>query len=98
MTEQYKQFIPCIYLKDEKAVRSLADSEITNTDPVALAKRYSENHADGLIIFDQSEGDEAHEAALDIIKEICTAVSIPVIGAGNIRRMEDVKKLLYAGC
>ncbi len=98
MTEQYKQFIPCIYLKNEKAVRSLTDTEITNTDPVALAKRYSENFADGLIIFDQSEGDEAHEAALDIIKEICASVSIPVIGAGNIRRMEDVKKLLYAGC
>lgn len=98
MTEQYKQFIPCIYLKNEKAVRSLTDPEIIHTDPVALAKLYSDNHADGLIIFDQSEGDEAHEAALDIIKEICTGIRIPVIGAGNIRRMEDVKKLLYAGC
>ena len=35
---------------------------------------------------------------MDIIKTICENVEIPVIGAGNVKRMEDVKKLLYAGC
>ncbi|MCM1424798.1 MAG: bifunctional phosphoribosyl-AMP cyclohydrolase/phosphoribosyl-ATP diphosphatase HisIE, partial [bacterium] len=29
---------------------------------------------------------------------ICSAAEIPVIGAGNVKRMEDIKKLLYAGC
>lgn len=33
-----------------------------------------------------------------MIKEICSKAQIPVIGAGNVKRMEDVKKLLYAGC
>ena len=41
---------------------------------------------------------QCHEEALDMIKEICEAAEMEVIGAGNIKRMEDVKKLLYAGC
>ena len=45
-----------------------------------------------------SEGDAEHDAALDIIKEICTRAEVDVIGAGNVKRMEDIKKLLYAGC
>ena len=59
---------------------------------------YSDKHADELLVFDLSMGDKEHEEALDIIKSICENVEIPVIGAGNVKRMEDVKKLLYAGC
>ncbi len=93
-----KKFIACIYLYHEHAVQNLNDLTIRNTDPVRLAKYYSENNVDELIVFDMSKGDQEHEAALDIIKEICSVVEMDVIGAGNIKRMEDVKKLLYAGC
>ena len=93
-----KKFVPCIYLYREHAVRGLNDTTIVDTDPVRLVKYYCENNADELIVFDMSEGDTEHDAALDIIKEICTVAEVDVIGAGNIKRMEDVKKLLYAGC
>lgn len=94
----YKKFIPCIYLYKGNAVKSFTDSTILQTNPVALAKYYSDNNADELIVYDMSEGDAAHEEALDIIKDICSEAEIPVIGAGNVKRMEDIKKLLYAGC
>ncbi|MCM1063714.1 MAG: bifunctional phosphoribosyl-AMP cyclohydrolase/phosphoribosyl-ATP diphosphatase HisIE [Eubacterium sp.] len=93
-----KKFVPCIYLYHEHAVRSLTDTSVVETDPLRLVHLYNEHNADELIVFDLSEGDEEHEAALDLIKEICEAAEVDVIGAGNIRRMEDVKKLLYAGC
>ncbi|MCX4338114.1 MAG: bifunctional phosphoribosyl-AMP cyclohydrolase/phosphoribosyl-ATP diphosphatase HisIE [Lachnospiraceae bacterium] len=95
---RYKKFIPCIYLYKGNAVKSFTDSTILDTNPAALAKYYSDNNADELIVYDMSEGDAAHEEALDIIKDICSEAEIPVIGAGNVKRMEDVKKLLYAGC
>ena len=98
MGSQYKKLVPCIYLYKGNAVKSLSDITIIDTDPVTLAKYYSDNHGDELLVFDMSKGDTEHEEALDIIKEICKAVEIPVIGAGNVRRMEDIKKLLYAGC
>ena len=93
-----KKFVPCIYLYHEHAVRNLTDTTIVDTDPVRLADYYCEHNADELIVFDMSEGDAEHDAALDIIKEICTKAEVDVIGAGNVKRMEDIKKLLYAGC
>ena len=94
----YKKFIPCIYLYRGDAVKSFTDRTIIDTNPAALAKFYGDNNADELIVYDMSEGDAEHEAALDIIKAICCEAEIPVTGAGNVKRMEDIKKLLYAGC
>ena len=94
----YKKLIPCIYLYKGNAVKGFSDTTIMDTNPAALGKFYSDNHADELIVYDLSETDTEHEEALDIIKELCEKVDIPVIGAGNVHRMEDIKKLIYAGC
>ncbi len=88
----------CIYLYDGKAVRNLTDHTVVSEEPAELATFYCNNSADRIIVFDQSVTDEEHEAALDIIKKIALVSEVPVIGAGNVKRMEDIKKLLYAGC
>lgn len=93
-----KQFCASIYLYQGSAVRNLKDHTIVNNNPAALAAYYCNNNADRVIVFDQSNNDDEHEAALDIIKKIALVCEVPVIGAGNVKRMEDVKKLLYAGC
>nr|WP_318704278.1 bifunctional phosphoribosyl-AMP cyclohydrolase/phosphoribosyl-ATP diphosphatase HisIE [uncultured Acetatifactor sp.] len=93
-----KKFVPCIYLYHEHAVRSLTDLTVVDTDPLRLVKLYNEAGADELLVFDLSTEDAEHDAALNLLKEICTAAEMDVIGAGNVKRMEDVKKLLYAGC
>lgn len=95
---EFKKFIPCIFLKDEKAIKDYNDFSVISDNPGNLALEYFENGADELIIYDLSTDDASHEKALDCIKDICEKASLPVIGAGNIKRMEDVKKLLYAGC
>ena len=61
------------------------------------AANYCAEHPEGNVN-PEAEHDKAHEEALDMIKDICAVSEVEVIGAGNIRRMEDVKKLLYAGC
>lgn len=93
-----KKFVPCIYLYHRHAVKNLTDTSVVETDPLRLVNLYNENNADELIVFDMSENDAEHEEALDVLKEICAAAEVDVIGAGNVKRMEDVKKLLYAGC
>ena len=93
-----KKLVASLFLYEKEAIASFDDLTVVSKDPVALAKMYSDKHADELLIFDLSMGDKEHEEALDIIKDICENVEIPVIGAGNVKRMEDVKKLLYAGC
>ena len=93
-----KKFVPCIYLYNGHAVRTLEDTTVVETDPYRLVQRYMENGADEIIVFDMSSDDAEHEEALDIIKEIAKLSEVDVIGGGNVKRMEDVKKLLYAGC
>lgn len=95
---QYKKIVPCIYLYKGNAVKSLQDKTVICEDAVALAKEYSNFGADELIIFDFSENDAEHEQALSTIKEMGREIDIPMIGAGNVKRLEDVKKLIYAGC
>lgn len=94
----YKKFVPCIYLFQKQAVSGLKNRRVVSDDPVFLAEQYVGASCDGIYLHDMSESDKEHEEALDLIREICTAAAVPVVGSGNIRRMEDVKKLLYAGC
>ena len=94
-----KLMIPCLYLQSGKAVTGFGQRNLFGNGAVVdLAGYYSDNGADELLAFDFSTGDEEHEKAIGKIKEICAASEIPVIAAGNINRMEDVKKLIYAGC
>lgn len=94
----YKKIVPCIYLKNKKAMFGLGDENILSENPIALAREYSNCGADELLIFDLSTTDAEHEESLGLIKEIGSEIDIPMIGAGNVKRMEDVKKIIYAGC
>ena len=62
------------------------------------ALSYQESGADALLLLDESEDDAGHEAALSAIRGICENTGLPVYAAGHIRRFEDIKKALYAGC
>ena len=51
-----------------------------------------------ILVQDRTSGDSAHDHAVGLIREIVREGMLPVYGSGNIHRLEDVKKLLYAGC
>jgi len=93
-----KIFMPCIWLFEKRAVAGPDNKKEVDLNPVQLAETYSSMQCDSIFVYDMSSDDKSHEEALDVIKEICAHVAVPVIGTGNIKRMEDVKKLLYAGC
>ena len=93
----YKRLIPCMFLKNGKAVTWFDNREILADNPYKLAKSYAEKGADELIVFDLSDNDEEHDEAIDLIKKINRGIQIPISAGGNIRRLEDVKKYLYAG-
>ncbi|SFB67474.1 bifunctional phosphoribosyl-AMP cyclohydrolase/phosphoribosyl-ATP diphosphatase HisIE [Butyrivibrio sp. YAB3001] len=100
MSSLKRKFVASIYLFDGKAFSSFDKKEVISDNPVELAVKYSDANVDEIITFDLSPSgdDKAHELSLNVIKNICKEVDVPVVGAGNIKRMEDIKKLLYAGC
>ena len=93
----YKRLTPCIFIDSGKAVQWFDDRTLLSDDVVSLAKQYCDRGADELIVFDLSTSDEEHDEAIDLIKKMNRVISIPMIAGGNIRRAEDVKKILYAG-
>lgn len=93
----YKRLIPCIFIDQGKAVKWFDDREIIADDVIALAKKYSDCGADELLVFDLSTTDEEHDESIDIMKKINRVIRIPMVAGGNIRRQEDVKKVLYTG-
>lgn len=93
----YKRLIPSMFLYRGKAIKWFNDTEIVSENPIELAKYYSDNGADELIVFDLSNTDQEQEESLDILKKINCAIRIPMTVGGNIKRQEDVKKILYTG-
>lgn len=94
-----KELLIPLYLKNGKAVCGLKNQTVyEDGDALRLAAAYDNTGADALLVFDLSSGDAEHDASIGLIKRIAQAVDVPLYGGGNIRRMEDVKKLIYAGC
>jgi len=88
---------PCIFIRDGKAVKWFNNSEIISDDVVELARQYCESDAKELVVFDLSETDEQHDIAIDLMKKINRQIHIPMLAGGNVKRLEDAKKILYAG-
>ena len=77
----YKKIIPCLDLNNA----------------VDMAKYYNDAGADEIAYFDSKATKEGREPNISIIRQICESVDIPLIACGGVRKLEDVKKLLYAG-
>lgn len=77
----YKKIIPCLDM----------------VHPIEMAQYYNDCGADEIAYFDSKATKEGREANIAVIKEICKNVDIPLIACGGVRRLEDIKKMLYAG-
>lgn len=93
-----KKITVAIYLDKGKAVKSRMDRTPLQETPEELARAYSDHCADEIIVFDLSESDAEHDTAIGVLKEIVAAAEVPVTGCGNVKRFEDIKKILYTGC
>ena len=94
---EHKNIVATIYLKNGQAVKGMNDFTPV-MDVIELARLYNDSGVDKIIVFDLSDDDEEHEKHIHIIKNIYRNVEIKVCAGGNINRLEDVKKFIYAGC
>lgn len=97
MMEQ-KNIVATIYLKNGRAVRGIDNYEPLEDDVIQLARIYNDSGIDKIIVFDLSDDDDEHEKNINTIKNINRNVEIKVCAGGNINRLEDIKKFVYAGC
>lgn len=92
----YCNLIPKIYLKNGKVYDQKSNTTL-KISPVELCEKLENLGADELLIKEISKTDEEHEKNIGVVKEIVSACDIPLLLGGNIKRLEDVKKYLYAG-
>lgn len=94
-----KKIVAKLYLLNNTAY---TDSQLTNKvsdslNPKEIALRLEAAGADELFIIDKSYDDNTHDANITTIREIGKETDLPINVGGAVKRVEDVKKYLYAG-
>lgn len=93
--------IPAIDLKDGRCVRlrqGLANEETVYSDsPVEMARHWVRAGGEFLHVVDLDGAFMGHPVHTEVLREICSAIKIPVEIGGGIRTDEDIEKLLATG-
>ena len=92
-----KTIVSTLYLKDGAAVNGFRDFTSAG-NLYSKVRLYNDSGIDKIIIYDLSEDDQEHEKNIQTIKKLAQNIEIPICAGGNINRLEDIKKILYAGC
>ncbi len=94
-----KSFLKLYFLSNGQAVNGYQAYEpLEDPDMVSQLSKAESAGADGAVIIDLAESDKEREKNIGVIKKVKRSLNIPLIAGGNIKRFEDAKKLIYAGC
>ncbi len=93
--------IPAIDLKGGNCVRlkqGLANEETVYSDsPIEMAKHWVKEGGQFLHVVDLDGAFEGKPVHVEVLREICAAIEIPVEIGGGIRTDEDIENLLATG-
>jgi imidazoleglycerol phosphate synthase cyclase subunit len=93
-----RRIIPCLDIRDGRVVKGIRFSDLRDAgDPLEQAMRYQSQGADEVVMLDVSATPEGRMTALDTVKSVRVALSIPLTVGGGVRCIEDAERLLAAG-
>lgn len=93
-----KRIVPCLDVDKGRVVKGKKFNDIKDvSDPVELAKLYSEVGADELVFYDITASNEEREIFINIVEKTAYEVYIPFTVGGGIRTIDDFNKVLRAG-
>lgn len=99
MNHLAKRLIPCLDIKEGRVVKGVNFLGLRDAgDPVEIAKRYNDEGADEITFLDITATHEGRGTMVDIVKAVAKEVFIPLTVGGGIRQLEDMHRLLHAGC
>ncbi|HIK95557.1 MAG TPA: imidazole glycerol phosphate synthase subunit HisF, partial [Planctomycetes bacterium] len=67
-------------------------------DPVQIAQKYEQQGADELVFLDITASHEERDIILDVVARTSEVVFMPLTLGGGIRTVDDIRRLLSAGC
>ena len=94
-----KRIIPCLDVDNGRVVKGVNFVGLKDAgDPVEVARRYNDEGADEITFLDITASHQERDTIVDIVKKVAKEVFIPLTVGGGIRKLEDIYKLLDAGC
>lgn len=94
-----KRIIPCLDVHAGRVVKGVNFLNLRDAgDPVDIASRYEQEGADELVFLDITASHEERDIILDVVSRTSEVVFMPLTVGGGIRTLEDIRKLLSAGC
>ncbi|MCL2033185.1 MAG: imidazole glycerol phosphate synthase subunit HisF [Oscillospiraceae bacterium] len=93
-----KRIIPCLDTRNGRVVKGVKFDHIKEiSDPVELAKRYSDEGADEIVLYDITASLENRTLFTDLLKQVAGVVSVPLAVGGGIAAISDVERMLSLG-
>jgi cyclase len=93
-----KRIIPCLDVKDGRVVKGVNFLGLNDvSDPVKLAKYYSESGADELVFYDITASAEGRALFTDVLKRVASTIFIPLTVGGGINTVDDFDRVLKCG-
>ena len=94
-----KRIIPCLDVHAGRVVKGVNFVNLRDAgDPVDVAARYEDEGADELVFLDITASHEDRDIILDVVQRTSEVVFMPLTVGGGIRTLDDIRKLLSAGC
>jgi cyclase len=91
--------IPCLDVKDGRVVKGVNFVSLRDAgDPVEQASLYDAAGADELCFLDITASHENRDTILDVVSRTAARVFLPLTVGGGIRSVDDMRRLLLAGC
>ena len=93
-----KRIIPCLDVKASRVVKGVNFMGLNDvSDPVSLAKYYSDCGAEELVFYDITASAEGRRIFTDILTETAKNVFIPLTVGGGISSLSDFDRVLKCG-
>ena len=93
-----KRIIPCLDVKNGRVVKGVNFEGLQDiSDPVALARRYSDEGADELVFYDITASFEGRKLFTDVLRAVAEQIFIPLTVGGGINSVEDFDRVLKCG-
>ena len=93
-----KRIIPCLDVRDGRVVKGVNFSGLRDvSNPVELARFYSECGADELVFYDITASSEGRALFTGILTEVARTIFIPLTVGGGINTVADFERVLSCG-
>ena len=93
-----KRIIPCLDVDTGRVVKGVHFAKVKDAgDPVALARKYSNEGADELVFLDITASQEGRNTMKNMVRRVARVIDIPFTVGGGIKKLDDARAILLNG-